>query len=344
MLRKIVRKVFVFGALYLAWACVDQNSNGLSDQPSPKISVVNGRVKFADQATFFETVRSFDGMDSKHQLQWASALGHTTLQSAIDRYQSSDENMPKEFQTYSYYGIAQKLILNNNGLVQIGDDVILYRDQKKYYMTEAEYNALSDPSDIMKSERQGNYRITIMASKSDDPNARLWDAPTDGNYGSGGDQHEFQLGDGSWRKFTTVFIAHSDFHGFAGWCNNNPDLAPYYMYYSDLQLMLKLEGRVSKKRSWSHAAEPRDVAWNINLSAALAGYDECGGPQAEYYNPSLSISGSDNTGALADYYVSVVPTFQATGTGAPYVWNGNVTGTVDHTYPGFPTYTVTFEP
>ncbi|MEJ0029861.1 MAG: hypothetical protein WDO15_05610 [Bacteroidota bacterium] len=344
MLKKIVRKVFVFGALYFAWACVDQNSDGLSNQPAAKISVLNGRVKFADQATFFETVKSFDGMDSEHQLKWASSLGHNTLQSAIDRYNIGGEDIPKEYQTYSYYGIAQKLFLNDKGFVQIGDDVILYKEQKKYYMTEAEYGALGDPLDIMKSEKQGDYKITVMANQNDDPNARSWNAPTDGNYGDGGDMHEFQLGDGSWRKFTTVFIAHSDFVGWVGLCTADPaNLPPYYLFNNDLQLMLKLEGRVSKKKSWSHAAENRDVAWNINFPGlGLNGYDDCGGNQLEYVNINLAKSGSASTGALADYYVSIVPTFQSTGTGSPYLWSGTVTGTVDHTYPGFSMYELTF--
>ena len=288
MLNKIVKKVFVFGALYMAWACVDQNSSELATtQVTPKISVVDGRVKFADTKTFGETLKALDAMDRQQQLKWAADLGHTTLQSAVNKYNATDTELTQEQETYMYYGMTHQLILNDKGMVQVGDDVILYKEQTKYYMTESEFNALSDPADITKSQRLGKYRITLMVPKSEvngDPNARLWDAPTDGGYGTGGDMYEFTLSDGSFRKLTTVFIGHSDLQGFVDYCLNNENLPPYYEFANDLQLLLKLEGRANRRRSWSLANEPRSADWNLNITNILLwGPDECGSNNSVYY-------------------------------------------------------------
>lgn len=320
MKHKVTAKVLVMLILLSVWACVDQQ-NVTVPSSNTGVSLVNGRVAFASVESFKAITDGVLKMSLDDQVKWAHSLGHSSMYD-VEEMRDGDD--------YRIFSPIQKLFLNKQGLVQIGDNVILHRAGVLYFMKAKNYDDLSNPEDIIaKADRKAEFGYTVMQHKADGENARLFNAPitNGGGPGYGGDQFVFYLGDGSQRKFVTEFVGWYSQYGQNGeYCPTN---GAYYAgdWYCYFYMNIKLEGRTSSKRSWSSCPDTRSANWNVSFTnLTLPGYDRCNN-YGSYPQPDASNvnSYSNINNGLYQVFITSAVVRQYNH---PAEWDGTVTGTV----------------
>lgn len=319
-MKKILPVIFL---VLFAWSCEKES---YLIEPLARIKAIDGRLAFPDEELFINKLAELESASSEAREKWSNSFDYESINGLLNKL--IEDDLEGETKEYIDYGQGHKILLNSEGLVQIGNEVILYKNGMKYYLDQEKFNGLENKEDIELSEKRGFYEIR--KSTSTDKSARLFDANLDGSIGNGGDQFEFSLSDGSLRKFVTEFVSTYETFSYSGSCNA-------FDTRVILIMRIKLEGRPNRRRSWVLAPEPRNISWNTNFSnLILRAYNPCAGPP---FYQNFPVTGGTATGSITNFSNGIgdvqIAAFrgnlESVSNGYGF-WYGSVTGPVTQVY------------
>lgn len=333
MLRKNL--LFVFLAC-VAFSCSDPIADG-NVLGTDNISVIDDRLVFTTEDTYRLALDELSKMTPDKRFEWSKKFAFRSLESSLIKLDNREEFVAKN----GWEGLnpAHSFVLNDQGLLQIGNEVVLYQAGKKYYLELTAYNA--DKNSITGSTNVGTYGWEPGRTPVDD-NARPINAPNnglaEGTYGCGGHQHEFQLSDNSWRKWIYVFRGSYETFGPTGACGAKS---------ANLKLWLCMEqyGRTKTSKPWSNCPDNRNLSWNVNLTNVVGRFaGQCQTWVTTQSVTPYNLSGTYNGANFHYFGIQVAGYGQITD---PYntktfTWSAECTGTMTQTYPGVHTYTEDF--
>lgn len=336
MLRK---KLFSVVLACVAFSCSDpvgdSNASGTGD-----ITVIDNRLVFKTEDIYQATLNQLSIMTPDKRFEWTKQFSFNSLEGTMIKLESRDEYAEK----YGWNSLnpAHSFVLNDQGLIQIGNDVVLYRNGNKYYQNVVAYNA--DKNSITRSANIASYGWQTGSTRVTDASARPITAPNnglnDGTYGCGGAQHEFQLSDGSWRKWIYVFRGSYETFGPGGACGGSS---------ANIRLWLCMEqyGRTKTSKPWSNTTDNRNLSWNVNLTSVVGRYaPQCntGALTVPITSGLTNLSGTQNAatyhyfGVQVAYFGQIIDVYNT----KTFSWTAQCTGTMTQTYPGYHTYTEDF--
>ncbi|MBT1697640.1 hypothetical protein KK083_12180 [Fulvivirgaceae bacterium PWU4] len=304
--------------LLCALACSDP---GVDPQKATSdVKVIDGRLVFSSEEALIAAFEKLQSGDVVETANWERGHTFNSLKTALE----NDIDNGDLTRSYGEYPLSHQIILNSDGIVQAGEEVILYYGEAKYYLPVAKFNAIKATRDMIPlAERKGVYKI-VRIENGYAENARQISADLAGNVGTGGDQFQFTLGDGSERKYITEPV--STYETFGGQLG----CSPYYDTRLTLYLRLKLEGRVNSRRSWSACPDVRTVSWNVSTpSMSCYAYPPCS-PFAASIPVTTYYSSGSTSNATSNIWVPLASSRQwleyETSTYSGY-WAGSISGT-----------------
>jgi len=321
----------------MAFSCSDPLGN--SNVPgTDDISVIDNRLVFKNEDSYRNALDELSKMTPDKRFEWSKQFAFSSLESSLVKLDDRDEFMEKN--GWDGLNPTHPFVLNDKGLIQIGNDVVLYQGGKKYQLEITAYN--DDKNSITGNATAGTYGWEAHSIPVED-NARPITAPNnglhDGTYGCGGTQHVFQLSDGSWRKWIYVFRGSYESFGPTGACDATS---------ATMRLWLCMEqyGRTKTSKPWSNCPDNRNLSWNVNLTNVNGRY----APQCQtsaVLRPVTTLTNLSGTynGANFHYfgievanYGQIVDEYNT----KTFSWSADCTGTMTQTYPGGHTYTEDF--
>jgi hypothetical protein len=319
----MLKKVTLASVFFVFWSCMNYEIP-LEEPLKPEPYAQNGRLVFSSTESFINYLGKFEKGNTAELERALSFLAFVPLKTAV--HEVTESSIADEFDQ------AHLSLLNRDRLLQIGEEVILYKNQKKYYLSADVFDAGVDWQEFEMSGKIGSYKATNLTVDMSEE-GRFFNAPLDGDIGVGGAQYEFTLPDGSFRKFVNEFWSFSEtLYPIQAACSNDA-----YLVRQNLYLRIKLEGRPSRKRSWTSAPEPPDVAYNLSLSdIRLNFYPPCSpGLASTLLSPVIvADSGRTSNGIV---YVHITSWADSMEDYLSYIsgsWTGFAVGSVTQTYLG----------
>ncbi len=152
------------------------------------------------------------------------------------------------------------LLLNESGEVQIGNEVIVYKDGVKYYFPVEEYHAgLS----LASAKKKKDIEIKSISKKNSTNNSRISfsDNGLDARWQREFYQQSYQ--NNGTRKFVHEIVSFTDYYDFYDPVTGLSG----YTFYTQLFLRIKLEWK--GRRNWNPAGEYRDISYNLTKDIYL---------------------------------------------------------------------------
>ncbi|MBT1696415.1 hypothetical protein KK083_05980 [Fulvivirgaceae bacterium PWU4] len=252
------------------------------------VSVVDGRLVFRDNESFNNLLDGLQSANAAEVIQKLNGFDYVSLEQTVSPLYGS-KDMPVTLQRYNdQLPQVYRRLLNSEGIIQIGDDVIKFLDGIKYYQNVNEFGK----AEITSSKNIGHYGMKSLESASGNSGRKVsgW---LNGTLDYGGDQYEFLLGDYSRRKYVNEWNVSYETGAHAiGSCD------PYSTTVK-LWTKIKLEGRPNLHTSWVLAPEARTVSWSLQISNAYVYYYK--GCNGDTNNPNTHYFTNYNTGGSRVY-------------------------------------------
>jgi hypothetical protein len=128
---KTLSRIVVLSMLLWVSACVEPVSENAN--PSKEVRSIDGRLAFPNDETFFAKLNELKQMSYADGTRWSSQFGFTNLQTSLNNSYDADGSLPADLQAYQDYSPAHQLVLNGGGLVQVGDNVVLYKGEREIH-------------------------------------------------------------------------------------------------------------------------------------------------------------------------------------------------------------------
>jgi hypothetical protein len=245
---------FMFLCLGLVLGCNEESQ--LDQKTSDNITVENGRLVFKDTDLYFQTIESLGKMDGKALKDWSQQHSFNSLMRHFESIQGKDVELTPLEETYISLPTSYLMVLNKDGEVKIGDQIVWYEKSAKHYVSNEEElrEVKADPS---KSKNRGHFSIASKALEgNDEAHGRKSDQPplVLGSVWAL-QQHQFTYScvNSSTRKYVNELNATLDEK------KNNGN---GFSYHTILYLSMKLEWLSSK--GWKDAGEYRFFSYNFN--------------------------------------------------------------------------------
>jgi hypothetical protein len=236
----------------------DNNSTEISRVPlEQKIdnspSILNGRLVFNSHEQYYEFISKIGKRDFSKIEQLDNNPSFVSLYSVL-KQQSQYQLLPSNLQDYEDMGLPQpyQKVLNKNGEVVIGNDIIWYTKNRKYFITYLDEKKLAkvkaNPDNNLATYTKVGCDIVSQKNTSPNESQRT-------NLGTSGYTANWQLQfwqyapAAGWRKYVHGIQAYTDTWS-SGWS-------------SMLVLNVKMEW---KGKRWQPAGETRDIALNLTMS------------------------------------------------------------------------------
>jgi hypothetical protein len=249
-------KISLFTAcmLLLLFACEEPQF-----ETANRIPVNNGILMFADEDAYIQALDQLDKEDLNQSGKWTSIYNIHSLRKSI----LNGEDLKDE---YSNLPASHQILLNKNGMVQIGNNIVWYTDGTKYYIPAAKFQNIKNLEDAKQlAELKRNYHFTPVGRTNDNARTSL-----EVDFGKTSIQKEFYYkGDtGSRRKWVDeLYSLYETFSGYRNTCNNGYN----YDTRITLYLLLKLEWYGNSSHTWKPAGETRDISGTINYTVNMSG-------------------------------------------------------------------------
>lgn len=266
--------LFRFAVLLLAaitlYSCKKEQSDSVStSKENEKISEVqnpvveNSRMVFSSHDAFYKFVDAIDNNDPAIGEKLRRIQGFTSLYDRIKSYDLSENELPASLNNYLEFGLPESFqrVLNADGEVIIGDQLVWYYNSYKYYINKAESGKLQvvkenpDVTDVRKT-KVGKELAPVNIKSTDQ--ARVWMGLTNGP--DARHQREFwQYAPAAGnRKYVHEIQAYTDTY-FDG---------VFYQWNSRVILRIKMEWRGKR---WQPAGETRQISYNLTSSNVFYG-------------------------------------------------------------------------
>jgi hypothetical protein len=262
MKRTTIAVSFLLSGLLLSFsACKKEGATKAPATPEKKetIAVENGRLVFKTHNDYYKYI-------AEVKPKTADKAGFTSLFTALQKGYKKTDKDPGLSATLtdlhqSNFPIGFQATLNEKGEVKIGDDIIWYHNDKKYFIHATDEATLAT---IKEKPEQIKKTIPTVASK-------LTNARTDIGLRDWNARHQFEFQPqndagqnltGSTRKFV-----HEIYTRFDGYYDAYPGIKGFQAF---IYLRMKMEWRGCC--DWNpNASEPRVISVDINGSATLPG-------------------------------------------------------------------------
>ncbi len=225
--------------------------------------VENNRMVFSSHDAFYKFVDAIDNNDPAVSEKLERLQGFTSLYNRIKTYDLSEEELPASLNSYLEFGLPESFqrVLNAEGEVIIGDQLVWYNNSYKYFINKAESGKLQsikenpDASDVRKTKV--GKELTPVNFKNADQ-ARVWMGLANGP--DARHQREFWQNAPSAgnRKYVHEIQAYTDSYFDR----------IFYQWNSRVILRIKMEWRGKK---WKPAGETRQISYNLTSSNVFYG-------------------------------------------------------------------------
>ena len=323
----------------LGSADVGAEEDGQLSNAVPEL--VEGKLAFADTASFYSMLDAVARMDEAELAEWEETYDFPSYRRLLEGAGRDESIVLSEVdQEFERFPSNYLTLLNRDGEVQIGEDVVWY-DRGVRHFVPADDDALLraiklDPS---KSERTGSYSLSKLsvAAEAEAGESLPEGGATTGlrpltlfNVLGGLDAHNQQtfnyLGKSdSVRKYVHELVVFTD----GAQPFNDPFFGPGYRYHSTLYLRMKLEwlGR----RGWNPAGEERTISYALTTNSQITNIHVPPIVITSNSSPVIqqSWSGSETRRSSLDLLIDEVDALQFTGTnGGDPLFSVTVNGSI----------------
>jgi hypothetical protein len=255
----------VFFALALFSSCkksdlvLTATADKTEEVSDPVIS--NNRFVFASHKSFYTFVDRIDNNDPTVATFLENKKDFASLYSRISAYYSIDEEIPESLSQYLESGLPASFqkVLNSDGEIEIGDQIIWYNNGFKYFINKTDQVKLKE---IKNNPGRADVEKTPFGSKitplkvMSTAGARTWmglDRGPDARW-----QREFwqYAPAAGWRKYVHEIQAYTE-------ANSNGYLL---IWNTRVLLRIKMEW---KGRTWKPAGEAREVSYSLTCNNVL---------------------------------------------------------------------------
>jgi hypothetical protein len=276
-------------------------------------SVDNGRLVFKSHEDYYNFIELMENGDFSKIKQFENNTNFSSLFSVLQS-KFTEETLPQYLQDYENIGLPQSFqrVLNKDAEVVIGNEIIWYSKDKKYFIENhdekklAEVKANLDRS-IVKQVKVGNEVLPVKAHPTTSPQ-RIWLGLS--NYTASWQLQFWQYAPwAGWRKYVHGLEAYTD----------GVFIGNVFIWHSYLYLNIKME---SKGKRWTPSGEIRDISYNITCDNKFWGpaYFAYILPQNTIYNATVTQAGDIK---------KLIGHTQGSGTFGPdHGWNPEISGTI----------------
>jgi hypothetical protein len=262
------RLSFIF-LVVLLMAC--QQDQVITQIAQPDIRVQNGRLVFSSELLYADKLTEIEKMGPAEKAAWVGQYKFSPLSKRLMGI--AERQAYLEDHKMANLTPAHFVVLNEDRLIQFGEDVVLFDDHTKYYMNAAEYDQLADKSDIMKSMKTAEFMGRPLGVVKEEPVSsagREFDAWNKGDIGAGGRQFQNFWYNGIQKKFVYEWYAYTEkIYPITTGCSGDIQIK------STLYLRVKLEEYRKKnccQWAWFECNDPRIISYDLSWEGVYFDY------------------------------------------------------------------------
>lgn len=305
------------GVLFALSSCKKSSSvisEEIRSQDAP-IAVDQGRLVFKNVTTFNEALTALNKTGSLKGIP-GKETGFLSLNTALEAFYLQEDAQDKQLEALADFNFTpgHLSLLNSKGEIQIGNEIIWYQNNMKYYISAEKRSELAyfkaNPDKVEKKLKAGSKVLPVYENGSREIAADYFNMGF--NAGDARHQYEFvqQTPIVGNRKYVHEVI--SFFEGYSD--------GFFYYWATYLTLRIKLEW---KGKKWRPASELRNISTNLAGTATV----NVPGQGAYFAGPNISF----NTSVQANSdYVLLLGQFNGSGTLGTAYWTLNLYGSITH--------------
>jgi hypothetical protein len=304
-----------------------QKENPVQASLAEGIRTANGRLVFKDNEAFYKTMEVLDKSNDETRVNFEKKPGFISFRNAINNVAEDHAYSVAETELMNMPPAIQ-LMLNSNGEVQVGNDIIWYNNGTKYYVPEtdaAQLEKIKQNPDMAAAAKKSSYFLKFSKPKSNTGTSSGGIVPNWVYLSNSADarhQREFWQNSPAAgnRKYVHELGVYTDYYYVAP----NTCGQATYSYYTGCYLYIKMEWR---GRRWKPAGETREINYNINCSGSTSVARGCGIVD----NFGFNVNPVANTTSNGTYTITMFTFSNLTVSNSGYYpigWSVNVEGTI----------------